>query len=322
MSQIDAITNVNQPNFYGVSEPFSHISLTATPTGGGPVALIGQTEAGSDGSWTITSNRLADGSYTIAATAVDQSGKTNVTLPASPVVLLPNAIQGPLVIDTVGPKITTLFFDRLNGQVDVTFQDDRSGMVDSAMLDAANYRFNKVYTRPVGTYLVNVLAVTPGGPTDARQVVATINKGHSIRGGHYLFTVYAENAIKKSGIQDIAGNALDGEFYGFFPSGNNVRGGDFEARIYAVHHVIYSPLTTVGEATPVVPPGQKLPPVHISKPAPLTKTLRNSRLTTRQSLQLAQQHPRPLSETHDAALHVVAGSSSPRLGSSAKRGKV
>jgi hypothetical protein len=228
------------------------------------------------------------------------------------VTLLPNASQGPLVIDTVGPKIIALFFDRLNGQVDVTFQDDRSGMVDSTILDAANYRFNKVYTRSVGTYLIDVLKVTAGGPTDPRQVVATINNGRPIRGGHYLFTVFSASTVRVSGVQDVAGNALDGEFYSFFPSGKNVPGGDFEARIYAVHHVILSPVTTVGEATPVVPPGTKQPPVLISQPIHTVGAARGrTRLTVRQQSPGRSSLSGRSLTTHDAALHHVA-TASPR----------
>ena len=70
----DAITDVNQPNFFGTSEPFSTVRLFAAPTGGGAPAQIGQTEAGSDGSWSITSNHLADGSYQVTASSLDEFG--------------------------------------------------------------------------------------------------------------------------------------------------------------------------------------------------------------------------------------------------------
>ena len=57
------------------------------------------------------------------------------------------------------------------------------------------------------------------------------------------------------GVEDVAGNALDGEFYGFFPSGNQQPGGDFVAELDAVHNTIFSPLPVNGFATPNVPPG-------------------------------------------------------------------
>ncbi len=95
-------TNVTQPNFFGKSEPLSTVTLSATLLPSGTRFIIGQVEAGSDGSWSITSDvPLADGHYNITATAVDQFGETTVTNPASPV-----AITSNLLIDTTGPVIT------------------------------------------------------------------------------------------------------------------------------------------------------------------------------------------------------------------------
>src|SRR5947208_611845 len=80
--------------------------------------------------------------------------------------------QGPLVIDTVGPKVTNVMFNRLAGQVLVTFKDERSGLNQSSIVDANNYAFNKILTKPLGTFLVNGLQATPQGPlaTSPEQV--------------------------------------------------------------------------------------------------------------------------------------------------------
>ena len=61
---------------------------------------------------------LADGHYSITATAIDQFGETTVTTPPSPVVITSN-----LLIDTTGPVIDGMFFNRLNGQVDYIIKD-------------------------------------------------------------------------------------------------------------------------------------------------------------------------------------------------------
>ena len=82
-----------------------------------------------------------------------------------------------------------------------------------------------------------------------------INNGRYLRGGHFLFTARSVSPTNLTGIQDIAGNALDGEFYSFFPSGNNHVGGDFVAEVDSLHHRIYAPRTVIGPATPVSPPG-------------------------------------------------------------------
>jgi hypothetical protein len=252
-SNSDAITNVKQPKFFGTSEPFSNIVLFAMPPGGAPFQ-IGQTEAKSDGSWRISSNvSLADGSYTIIAAAVDRFGKTTTT---APVVITPN-----LVIDTVGPKITNVSFGRLTGQIFVTFQDERSGMNFSSLIDANNYTLTKAHTRPA-TFLVTAITTSGVGPTAPITVTLQINNGVVLRGGFYTFVVHTATVLNPSGIRDIAGNPLDGEFYGFFPSGNNVPGGDFIARLDAIHHLVLPPLTVIGPATPVSPPGT-VPPVTI-----------------------------------------------------------
>jgi hypothetical protein len=73
--------------------------------------------------------------------------------------------------------------------------------------------------------------------------------------------------VRSGGVRDIAGNALDGEFYGFFPSGNNVPGGDFVARLDAIHRLILPAQTVVGTASPVTPPGTKPSPAVITGPA-------------------------------------------------------
>ena len=76
------ITNVTQPDFFGKSEPLSTVTLSATLLPSGAPFIIGQVEAGSDGSWNIKSDvPLADGHYTITATAIDQFGETTVTTP-------------------------------------------------------------------------------------------------------------------------------------------------------------------------------------------------------------------------------------------------
>ena len=97
-SSSDDITDVSQPNFYGSSAPFSTVTLYETPIAGGTAVKIGQVEAQSDGSWSVTSNVLASGTYRITATAVDQFGETTTV---APVTIVPT-----LVVDTIAPVIT------------------------------------------------------------------------------------------------------------------------------------------------------------------------------------------------------------------------
>ena len=96
-------------------------------------------------------------------------------------------------------------------------------------------------------------------------------------------------------MQDIAGNALDGEFYGYFPSGNNQPGGDFVAQLTAIHHTIFAPSTIVGRATPVSPPGTRQGNVYIPQtinPGKLATASLSARTTPAQS-QTAKPATRP-----------------------------
>ena len=255
VSKTDGITNVAQPNFFGGSEPLSTVRVYAVPNVGGGAFLIAQGTTDTSGYWNVTSFvRIPDGSYTVMAAAVDAAGHTTAMSTVQTA-----AGGGPLVIDTVGPKVNYVQFDRLNGQILVTFQDERSGMNLYGVNDASNYLVTKAHQKLPGTYLVTSLIPTGGAATDPVTVPVVINYGKSLRGGRYNFT------IKSGGITDIAGNALDGEFYGYFPSGNNRPGGDFVARLDAIHHLILPAATVVGPATPVNPPGTKPVKVVIKK---------------------------------------------------------
>jgi hypothetical protein len=248
VSDTDDITNVKQPEFIGSSEAFSTVTLYAAPLagGGGPI-VIGQVEAGSDGSWNITSAvPLADGSYFIYATAIDQFQRTT-TPPGVPIPITQN-----LVIDTVGPVITNAVWNRLNGQVDYTIQDPAplSGVNVASLLDSSNYLFTKVHANKAfpGKWIATNVSVTAGAAAGSYNVDVTFNNGNPIRGGFYLFTI-RDSSNGASSVEDIAGNHLDGVFYGRFPSGNGIPGSDFVAMLSGFHNKIFSPQTIVGTAS-------------------------------------------------------------------------
>ncbi|MDE2507750.1 MAG: toll/interleukin-1 receptor domain-containing protein, partial [Planctomycetota bacterium] len=239
VSHFDAITSDNMPRFYGTSESNTTVTLTAVPIAGGTPIVMGKTVADGTGSWAITSEiPLPDGKYNVFATAVDQGGVNSATIQ-----ILPNAGQGPLTIDTQGPKITGFQFDPLTGQFAVTYQDNIVGLDQASILNGANYTFTATSTRthlPIGAkFLVTSLTTAqPADPTAPQVVYGVVNDGATLRGGLYTFTILSGTAATgigattgTTGVEDIAGNALDGEFYGNFPTGNNQPGGDFIARI-------------------------------------------------------------------------------------------
>jgi hypothetical protein len=61
------------------------------------------------------------------------------------------------------------------------------------------------------------------------QVTFTVAKGRTHPSSFYL-------DVDSGGIQDLAGNALDGEFNGTFPTGNGHPGGDFSHTLPIVTH--------------------------------------------------------------------------------------
>ena len=127
ISNSDNITNVDAAQLPGHGRRADSPGSTSMParwrsTVPGVGILLGSTTAGSTGAWSLTSGTaLADGGYTITALAVDATN-SNIT---STTTIVPD-----LVIDTVGPKVTSLAFNRFQGQIVVTFQD--SGGVGNA----------------------------------------------------------------------------------------------------------------------------------------------------------------------------------------------
>ncbi len=252
-SGTDRITNVSQPNFYGTvyvagtntPKPYSHVTLYANGT------PVGNTQAGSDGTWSITSNLLAQGAYAITAVAVDQFGQT-VSSTAT--------IVADLVVDTTPPVITSLSFNRFDATLTVTFQDNLSGMDLASIINSAFYHVSaKPLARNVPVpklILPTSIDYTPGAsPSDPVTVYAVFNKGRTFRGGKY--EVVINSGTDDSGIQDVAGNALDGNFYGSFPTGDGLAGGSFVADISTFHRVV---LPFVPIASGYVPPIKGIDP--------------------------------------------------------------
>jgi large repetitive protein len=242
------VTSDKEPDFFGNSEPLSHITLSAALLPGGAPVVIGQVEAGSDGAWNIESRiALADGHYAITATATDQFGVTTTSAAA------PAVIDSNLLIDTQGPVITGAFFNRINGQVDYTIQDPGgtpSGVWIASLLDSSNYELTKVHPEKnfPGRYFVSNVTVTPDPAiANAYDVAVQFNAGRTLRGGFYLFKI-RDSSNGDASVQDLAENHLDGEFYGSFPSGNHINGGDFIAELQAYHNKVFAPQTIIGTA--------------------------------------------------------------------------
>ncbi len=273
------VTNNNQPDFYGTAQAYSRISLYATPASGGAAVAIGETQAQGDGAWNIASDvALASNTYVITATATDEYGETT----AGPVTITPS-----LMIDTVGPVITALSFNRKDATLTVTFQDSLSGMDLASIEDSAFYHLSakplspKVHVLPL--IMPTNITITPGA-TPTSPVVATVvfDHGAFLRGG--LYTIVIDSGSGNSGIESNAENALSGNFYGVFPTGDGRVGGVFVAEIATYHNLV---LPFVPSRDGYVPPSSAV----IDPPKPPSG---NARHEVQQQIRSQAEHTRTL----------------------------
>ena len=137
--------------------------------------------------------------------------------------------------------ITALRFDRTDGTLTVTYKDNLSGMDLASVTNSAFYHISATplssKVHPPALILPTSINVSSDGiPTDPVVVSVVFNKGHSMRGGNY--EVVIDSGTNDRGIHDVADNALDGDFYGRFPTGDGLPGGDFVATIETFHNKV------------------------------------------------------------------------------------
>ena len=260
ISNSDGITNIATPTFVGNTAPGAIVEIFAAPAGSTavPGSLIATGSAQTSGYWsaTVVNAPLANGYYSIIAEAINTFGNV---LAAAPL--------GTLVIDTIAPVVTGLTFDRFDDTVTVTYQDNLSGLSYNSIASSSNYQLSaKPLARnvPVPKMLLPTsILITPGTSATSPEVVSVVfNHGKTVRGGRYLVVI--DSGSGDLGVQDVAGNALDGNFYGTFPSGDGLPGGNFVASIDTFHnHVVLAP---VPAKDGYVPPSAAVDPPAGSKP--------------------------------------------------------
>jgi VCBS repeat-containing protein/autotransporter-associated beta strand protein len=224
VSNSDGITKDNTPTFFGTTRANLQVKLYVRPWGSGATPMqVGTTTADSQGNWRITSNLLPDGHYEVLAAAFRPNGQSTGQVISF----------GELTVDTVAPRVDAAVLSPKTGQVYISFQDNMSGMAQPNIGNAANYSFAKIYTHAPRAFAVNTATPLPSAdPTAPQTVVLDVFGGRGARHGRYLFAALSGEATPngQGGISDVAGNALDGEFSGNFPSGNGQAGGDFDAQ--------------------------------------------------------------------------------------------
>jgi hypothetical protein len=130
-----------------------------------------------------------------------------------------------IVIDTMGPRVTSVTYNKKTGLVTVTFSDPMG--IDLATL--ANPAFFVARGSKTGPALKIANFQHAGN-----QVTFTVSKGRK-----HPATISLN--VASGGVRDAVGNALDGEFTGAFPSGNGQRGGDFITIVPAPAHKSKTP---------------------------------------------------------------------------------
>lgn len=209
VSNNDGITNINQPTFSGTAQPYSLIQIySKLPQQLGPI-LQGSTVAGADGSWSLATGPLADGAYAISAT-VTPPGGAPVSSTALP----------PLVIDTVAPQVTGVVYSRAQGEFEIVFRDNASGMDLGGLLNSQNYNLIGHPQRRYASTTPPLITTIQIVPNDTQAVVLTLNQNYLRMGLRTL-------RVLSGGVADVAGNALAGAYRGSFPSGNGLGGTNF-----------------------------------------------------------------------------------------------
>jgi hypothetical protein len=227
------LTDFRLPTFAGTTvQQFDVVQLFAQRFGDSGPRPLGQTVSDANKAWSLSVGPLPDGVYLVTAsvTGPAPAGKTATDkggFPTAPVALTPTG-QGPprlLVVDTTGPRVAALGFDPSADQISVVFQDSGAGLSPASLNRASNYTLVRS-DDPRGARPIK-LTPSPGISgfyTGAITEILTV-EGGPLPPGHYTLQVAS------GGITDLAGNPLDGEFTGIFPSGDGHPGGNFIAML-------------------------------------------------------------------------------------------
>ena len=220
LSDADGITFVTNPIFEGTTDPGATVEVSARRLGSSSSQILGTTTADGQGNWSLTSTTLADGRYTVSATATDPSTGVHKAT-----VLLPNATEGLLTIDTQAPRIVTMSVSQRQGEIFVTFQDNLSGLAQPIALNTQNYVLLRGPRRRIERMTVTTSA--PAAPNAPQVVVLRRANGRRLAQGSYGLEILSE------GLEDVAGNPLAGNFGGVFPTGPAQSGIPFGANFRA-----------------------------------------------------------------------------------------
>jgi hypothetical protein len=167
---------------------------------------IGEGVTDASGHWRIMASRLGDGTYAITVRLSGSDQMTRLTQ---------------VIVDTVAPRITAGTYNRKTGRVTVSF-DDPTGLDPDSLANPAFFVVKAGKGSKSGTLMITGLK-----RIGAQEVTFSVKKGRRHPSSILLQVV-------SGGIRDRAGNGLDGEFSGTFPTGTGQTRGDFVARLPVV----------------------------------------------------------------------------------------
>ena len=200
---------------------------------------------------------------------------TDATI-APPLPIVPPPLIVPPVAPSGAPQVSYVQFEPLTGKIQVTFSGDLAGYNTAQLTDPANYSLTPIETRAIlpthdpsrpkaGVVLAPEFKITgatlstPAAPDMPESIIVSVDNNQPLRPGSYRFTIHS------AGITDLAGRALDGEYFGTFPSGDGRPGGEFVAILAQVKNTVLPALPTTNQSSPLFPPGGR--PTYVFLPS-------------------------------------------------------
>jgi virginiamycin B lyase len=222
----DGITNDRTPRYFGLAQPGATVTVTAVAgNGSGRTIVLGHARANRTGQWSITSRPLADGTYQVFLATSGRGIMPSSGTPASTFFRTNNT----LVIDTVAPRIIGTSYDASTRTLDVIVRDVGAGAFTASfphmgptLLPTKVTKHGAAGTASLTLALANPSVADPIFPPQSPLLYAGVIQDSAPAFGD-RYTV----RLSATSLSDLAGNALDGEFHGRYPTGNGRPGGDF-----------------------------------------------------------------------------------------------
>ncbi len=214
------VSSTSTPTFGGQAEPGARVMLMAVPTGTSTFVPLALTTADASGHWQSKTLPLGDGTFAVAAQAIDANGQLSSTLTT----LQPTSTSGPLIIDTQGPKVQQVVVDPSTGQIQVTLADAASGLSTAGLANVGNFSLSIAGPGQNRTLSVSGLSLSPPALNTQQTATLTFAGLSRMQRGTYVFQISAP------GVTDLAGNPLDERYYIPFPGLYTRSGQNFVAQ--------------------------------------------------------------------------------------------